>query len=192
LALSVSGVSSAAIDRPVMKETQLRRAVAEKVAIAAGAKLATSEDPGPISTANPKTQLALESLYAQRFGKEDWAALSAKWQQANPNKKQESGAGKMMSRLKGLLKTEQPLSAEDAAQLKDADLHVLLYQRLLDKETVSDEALKNLAARRGEAVAKGLAAAGAPSERIKLGEVATVEASGREVKVKLELGVAKK
>jgi hypothetical protein len=63
---------------------------------------------------------------------------------------------------------------------------------LLDKETVSDEALKNLAARRGEAVAKGLAAAGAPSERIKLGEVATVEASGREVKVKLELGVAKK
>ncbi|OYY95906.1 MAG: hypothetical protein B7Y41_01075 [Hydrogenophilales bacterium 28-61-23] len=187
LALGVHGVWAAAVDRPVMKETQLRRAVAETM----GVKLAPTEDPGPVSTGNPKSQAALEALYAQRFGKEEWAALSAKWRQANPDKKLDSGAGKMLSRLKGLLKTEQPLSADETAQLKDADLHALLYQRLLDKETVSDDELKNLAARRGEALAKGLAAAGAPSQRIKLGEVAAVEADGHVVQVKLELGVAK-
>jgi hypothetical protein len=188
LALSIHGASAAAVDRPVMKETQLRRAVAEKM----GLKLAPDEDPGPTSTANPKSQAALEALYAQRFGEPEWQALNSKWRQANPDKKQETGTGKMLSRLKGLFKTEQPLSAEDAAQLKNADLHALLYQRLLDKEAVSDEALHKLAARRGEAVAKGLAAAGAPSERIKLSESAASEADGREVPVKLELGVARR
>lgn len=188
LALSVQGVSAAATDRPVMKETQLRRAVAEKM----GLKLAQGEDPGPISIANAKSQSALEALYAQRFSAAEWTALSAKWRQANPEVKQEGGAGKMLSRLKGLFKTEQPLSADEAAQLKGANLHEMLYQRLLEKETVSDEALRNLARRRGEAVVQGLAAAGAPSARIRLGELVTADTTGREVQVKLELGVAKK
>ena len=188
LALSVHGVSAAATDRPVMKETQLRRAVAEKM----GLKLAQGEDPGPISIANAKSQTALEVLYAQRFSGEEWTALSTKWRQANPDAKQESGAGKMLSRLKGLFKSEQPLSADEAAQLKGANLHEMLYQRLLEKEAVSDEALRNLAHRRGESVAQGLAAAGAPSARISLGEAIAADTTGREVLVKLELGVAKK
>jgi hypothetical protein len=49
-----------------------------------------------------------------------------------------------------------------------------------------------LAQRRGEAALNGLVAAGAPAERVKLGEAQAVEASGREVQAKLELGVAKK
>ena len=98
----------------------------------------------------------------------------------------------MVSRLKGLFKKEEPISAEDLAQLKDVDLHGLLYQRLLDKETVSDAVLQQLAQRRGEAALNGLVAAGAPAERVKLGEAQAVEASGREVQAKLELGVAKK
>jgi hypothetical protein len=188
LALSVHGVSAAATDRPVMKETQLRRAVAEKM----GLKLAQGEDPGPISIANAKSQIALETLYAQRFSEVEWTALSTKWRQANPDAKQEGGAGKMLSRLKGLFKSEQPLSADEAAQLKGANLHEMLYQRLLEKEAVSDEALRNLARRRGEAVVQGLAAAGAPAARINLGEATAVDTTGREVQVKLELGVAKK
>jgi hypothetical protein len=56
----------------------------------------------------------------------------------------------------------------------------------------SDEALRNLARRRGEAVVQGLAAAGAPAARINLGEATAVDTAGREVQVKLELGVAKK
>jgi hypothetical protein len=188
LALSVHGVWSAEIDRPVLKENQLRRAVAEKM----GIKLAAGEDAGPISTANPKSQAALEALYAQRFSEAEWNSLNAKWRQANPDKKVEGGTGKMMSRLKGLFKKEEALSADDLAQLKDADLHAMLYQRLLDKENVPDEVLKKLAQSRGEAALKGLTAAGAPVERVTLGEAQAVEASGREVQAKLELGVAKK
>jgi len=188
LALSIHGVWAAEIDRPVMKESQLRRAVAEKM----GIKLGPDEDAGPISTANPKSRTALEVLYAQRFSEADWLALKTKWTQANPDKNPQSGTGKMMSRLKGLFKKEEPLSADDLAQLKDADLHGLLYQRLLEKETVTDEALKALAQRRGESAVKGLAAAGAPVDRVTLGEAQAVEASGREVQAKLELGVAKK
>jgi hypothetical protein len=188
LALSIHGVWAAEIDRPVMKESQLRRAVAEKM----GIKLGPDEDAGPISTANPKSRTALESLYAQRFSEADWLALKTKWTQANPDKNPQSGTGKMMSRLKGLFKKEEPLSADDLAQLKDADLHGLLYQRLLEKETVTDEVLKALAQRRGESAIKGLAAAGAPVDRVTLGEAQPVEASGREVQAKLELGVAKK
>jgi hypothetical protein len=188
LALSIYGVWSTEVDRPVLKENQLRRAVAEKM----GIKLAPGEDAGPISTANPKSRTALEALYAQRFSEAEWLSLNAKWRQANPDKKPESGAGKMVSRLKGLFKKEEPISAEDLAQLKDVDLHGLLYQRLLDKETVSDAVLQQLAQRRGEAALNGLVAAGAPAERVKLGEAQAVEASGREVQAKLELGVAKK
>jgi hypothetical protein len=188
LALSIYGVWSTEVDRPVLKENQLRRAVAEKM----GIKLAPGEDAGPISTANPKSRTALEALYAQRFSEAEWLSLNAKWRQANPDKKPESGAGIMVSRLKGLFKKEEPISAEDLAQLKDVDLHGLLYQRLLDKETVSDAVLQQLAQRRGEAALNGLVAAGAPAERVKLGEAQAVEASGREVQAKLELGVAKK
>ncbi|HNH89609.1 MAG TPA: DUF748 domain-containing protein [Thiobacillaceae bacterium] len=188
LALTVQGAWSAEIDRPAMKELQLRRAVAEKM----GVKLAPDEDPGPISTANPKAQAALETLYAARFGEPEWKVLSGKWLQANPEKKKESTAGKMVSRLKNLFKPEEPLSAEDLGQLKDADLHALLYKRLLDKEAVSDEALGQLARRRGLAVVDGLVAAGAPAERVKAADIVKHDGDGREVPAKLELGVAKR
>ena len=188
LALTVQGAWSAEIDRPAMKELQLRRAVAERM----GVKLAPEEDPGPISTANPKAQAGLEALYAARFGEAEWKALNGKWLQANPEKKKESAAGKMVSRLKNLFKPEEPLSAEDLGQLKDADLHALLYKRLLDREVVSDEVLGQLARRRGQAVVDGLVAAGAPADRVKVADIVKHDGVGREVPAKLELGVARR
>lgn len=187
LALSIRGVFAAAVDRPVLKESQLRRALAEKM----GLKLAPGEDPGPLSTANPKTREALETLYGQRFGETEWVELRSKWRQANPDKKPDDTPGKMLSRLDILLRTGQPIPSADAAQLKDVDLHVLLYQRLLDKEAISDKALEQLARSRGEALAKELTAAGTPSDRISQGEVTASEAAGKEIPMKLELGVAK-
>ncbi|MDP2431296.1 MAG: DUF748 domain-containing protein [Pseudomonadota bacterium] len=186
LGLTVHGAWSAEIDRPVMKERQLRRAVAEKM----GVKLAPDEDAGPISTANPKAQSALEALYAVRFGEADWKVLQARWQQANPEKKQ--GAGKMLSRLNGQIKPEQPLGEEALSALKGSDLHALLYGRLLDQETVSDETLKQLAEQRAQAIVAGLAAAGAPPERIQTAATEPFQGEGKEVPAKLELGVAGK
>ncbi len=187
LALTVHPAWSAEIDRPVVKEARLRRAVAEKM----GLKLRPDEEPGPISTANPKVQAALEGLYAARLGEENWKSLQARWFQANPEKKQESGAGKLMSRLKGLFKKEEPLSEADMQVLKGADLHGLLYERLLALVEVTDADLAALARQRGGAVLEGLATAGAPAARMKLGEVETFTKEGREVPARLELGVAK-
>lgn len=187
LALTVHGAWSAQIDRPAMKELQLRRAVAGKM----GMKLAAEEDSGPLSTANAKVREGLEGLYAVRFGETEWKTLQAKWLKANPEKKQESAAGKMVSRLKNLFKPEEPLSAEELGRLKDADLHALLYQRLLDKESVDDAALIALGQRRGQAVVDALRAQGVPAERLKSGDVAPFAGEGREVPAKLELGVAK-
>jgi hypothetical protein len=162
--------------------------VAEKM----GVKLAADEDPGPISTANPKARAGLEALYAARFGETQWKTLNGKWLQANPDKKQESAAGKMVSRLKNLFKPEEPLSAEDLGQLKGADLHALLYQRLLDKEAVDNAVLVKLAQSRGQAVVDALVALGTPADRVKSGIATKFEGEGREVPAKLELGVAKR
>lgn len=186
LALGVHGAWSAEIDRPVMKERQLRRAVLEKM----GVKLAPDEEAGPISTANPKAQGALEALYAQRFGEADWKALQARWLRANPEKK--AGVGKMLSRLNGLIKPEQPLAEAERSALEGSDLHALLHARLLDQETVSDETLKQLAERRAQAIVTGLAAAGAPPERVRMAATENFRGEGKEVPAKLELGVAGK
>ena len=187
LALTVHGAWSAEIDRPVMKERQLRRAVVEKM----GVKLAADEDPGPISTSNPKAQAALEGLYAQREGDADWKALQTNWLKANPDKKRESGAGKMWSRLKGVFKSEEPLAEADRAALHGRDLHALLFERLLAKETVDDAVLQQLAQRRTQAIVTGLVAAGGPAARIHTGGSSAFQGEGREVPAKLELGVAK-
>ncbi len=186
LALTVHGAWGVGVDRPLLKARQLRRGVAGQM----GLKLAPDEDAGPISTANPKVAAALESLYAARIGDTAWKSLQARWLQANPGKT--SGTGKMMSRLKGLFKQEEALSVADRGALAGADLHALLYDRLLEREEVSDAVLKQLAVRRAQAVVAGLVAAGAPSERVQTGAIEAYPGDGQVVPAKLELGVAVK
>jgi hypothetical protein len=189
LTLTVRGTYAAEAERPVLQERQLRRQVAEKM----GIKLAAGEDPGPVSTSQPKTQAALEALYAERLGAEALKTLRARHALANPEKKAQGVAGKMLSRLTGLMKEKpKPLSEAEVAELKGADLHMLLYQRLLDRTEVSDAQLAALGQARGEAVARQLTAAGVPAERVATAAPEPVEAVGREVAVKLGLGVAPK
>jgi hypothetical protein len=188
LSLTIHPAWSAELDRPVMKEARLRRAVAEKM----GLKLRPDEEPGPISTANPKVQAALEALYVARLGEPEWKTLQTKWRQANPDKQPESGAGKLMSRLKGLLKKDEPLSEADRTALQGTDLHGLLYARLLDPETVTDTDFQALARARGEAVLAGLAAAGAPVDRVQAGMVEAHGEAGRDIPARMELAVAKR
>jgi len=80
----------------------------------------------------------------------------------------------------------------DIDELKLDGLGAKLYARLLDKETVSDEALKKLAERRGQVIVEGLASAGAPRERIQAAAIEAFQGEGKEVPAKLELGVAGK
>lgn len=189
LALTATPAWNPAADRLAIKEDRVRRALAE----AAGRKLAVDEDPGPVSTAQQKTREALEKLYAERLGREALKTLRARFAQANPEPPPTGAAGKLLSRLSGMMKGKpEPLSEEEAGRLKGADLHGLMYQALLDKEAVSDEQLVAVAQARGEAIRQALLAEGVPAARVTVQPVETVAGDGREVPVKLGLGVARK
>lgn len=189
LVLTATPAWSPAADRLAVKETRVRRAVAE----ASGRTLAPGEDPGPVSTADAKVQDALEELYAKRIGRDALRTLKAKHAQANPAPPPTDTAGKLLARLSGLVKGKpEPLTAEETARLLGADFHALLYQALLDKEPVADAELAAIAQARGEAIRQELLAAGVPAERLTMKPVETVAGEGREVAVKLGLGVARR
>ncbi len=185
LALTVHGVY-AETDRVALQDRQLRRVVAEKI----GQRAERGDDPGPISTRQPKVQSALESLFADGFGGAELAALKEGFRKANPGQMEESAAGKMMSRLSGLMREKRTLNEQEVTQLKGGDYYSILFERLRNKTAVDDERLLSLAKARGEATAEALKAAGAPPERMVLLAPEKVEADGRDVPVKLVLGAA--
>jgi len=185
LSLTLHGVYADA-DRAALKDRQMRRAVAER----AGQHVAGEEDPGPLSTRDPKVQAALESLFRERFGAGELAALKQGFRQANPGQMKEGVAGKLVSGLTGLFRKQRSLSADEIVQLKGADFYTVLFERLKERESVADDRLLALAKARGENAIAVLEKAGAPADRLILAAPEKVEAEGREVPVKLELGAA--
>ncbi len=188
LALTVHGTYAPQADRAALKERQLRYEVAAQMDI----KLEPDEDPGPITTANPKVRDALESVYKTRLGSDALRQFKAKYRQVNPDKEIDSGVGKVMSRLTELIGPKPQLSEQESAQLKGADFFELLYRRLLETVAVPDAALQTLAQARGEGAFQELIAADAPKERTALGAPTKIDDESREVALKLELGVAPK
>ncbi len=185
LALSVHGTWAEA-DRVALQDLQLRRTVAEKSGQAEGAR----GDPGPLSTRAPKVQSALESLFADRFGSAELAALKEGFRNANPGQLEEGLTGRMMSRLTGLLREKRTLSEAEVGQLKGADFYAVLFERLRAGEAVKDEALQALAVKRAEYALENLKAAGAPEARIRQGVADKSEGAGRDVMLRLEAGKA--
>lgn len=185
LALDIHGVYAGA-DRLALQDLQLRRALAARL----DRPVEDESDPGPMATDDPRVQEALEALFAQRFGGGALAALREGFRQANPERAAEAGKDKVMSRLAGLFRERQALSESDLARLKDADLHVVLYEKLRDKEVVGDERLRALAKARGEAAMAVLKAASAPADRISLREIQQVEAADDGVPLKLDVKTA--
>ncbi len=185
LALSVHGTWAEA-DRVALQDLQLRRTVAERSGQVVGAK----EDPGPLSTRAPKVQSALENLFSDRFGSAELAALKEGYRNANPGQLEESLTGRMMSRLSGLMREKRSLSEAEVGQLKGADFHAVLFDRLRAKEAVKDDALQALAVRRADYALETLKAAGAPEARIRQGTAEKSEPEQRDVLLKLELGKA--
>lgn len=186
LALTLHGVHAEA-DRVAIQDRQLRRAIAERT----GQRVEAQDDPGPVSLRAPKVQSALESLYADRLGGGELAALKEGFRKANPGQLEEGVAGKMMSRLSGLLREQRTLNEQEVGELKGADFPSVLYQRLREREKVADAQLQALARARGEHLLAVLKAGGAPMERIAAGAVERVESEGRDVPAKLVLGTAK-
>jgi hypothetical protein len=185
LALSVHG-TWAEVDRVALQDLQLRRIVAEKSGQVVGAK----EDPGPLSTRAPKVQSALENLFSDRFGSAELAALKEGFRDANSGQLEESLTGRMMSRLSGLMREKRSLSEAEVGQLKGAEFHVVLFERLRTKEAVKDNTLQALAVRRADYALETLKAAGAPEARIRQGAAEKSEPEHSDVLLKLELGKA--
>ena len=182
LALSVHG-TWAEVDRIALQDLQLRRIVAEKSGQSEGAK----GDPGPLSTRAPKVQSALEGLFADRFGSAELAALNEGFRSANPGQLEESVAGRMMSRLTGLLREKRRLSEDEVGRLKGADFHAVLFDRLRASEAVKDDALQSLAMQRADYALTALKAAGAPEARIGQAAAEKTEDGNREVSLRLEV-----
>lgn len=186
LVLAVGGRHAEA-DRVALQDVQLRRA------LIAGMGQSTSEkgDPGPLSTQQPKVRTALEELFAARHGASALAALKDGFRRANPGQMEESAAGKLVSRLAGLLREKKTLSEDEVAQLKGANFHLTLYERLRAGEAVSDERLRALGTTRGDNAIEILKAAGATPERLRLLPAESDSGNGNAVALQIALEAAK-
>ena len=182
LALAVGGIH-AEVDRVALQEVQLRRAVLT----ASGLTLSERGDPGPISLRQPKIQAALESLYAERIGKSDLAALKEGFRSANPGQLEESVGDKVMSRLTGLLREKKTLAENEVAQLKGADFYAVLFERLREKEKLGTDVLPALAQARGAGALEILKSGGVAAERLQLLPPEKGEGSDAGVPLKLSL-----
>lgn len=163
LVLAVGGQHADA-DRVALQDVQLRRAVLTQ----AGQRVPEKGDPGPLSTQQPKIRDALETLYKDRVGAADLAAIKEGFRNANPGQLEESATGKMMSRLSGLLREKKTLSESELTQLKGADFYGVLFERLRTKETIPDARLLALAQARGEGVIEILKTTGVAPERVQV------------------------
>lgn len=162
LVLSVAG-TYAETDRLALQDVQLRRALLVRM----GQRVSENWDPGPLSTALPAVREALEGLFGSRFGGGDLAALKEGFRKANPGQlPEENLAGKMMSRLSGLLREKKTLSEEEVGRLAGADFYTVLYERLRASEKVGDERLQALGKARGDAALATLKDTGLAGERI--------------------------
>jgi uncharacterized protein involved in outer membrane biogenesis len=185
LALAIHGTFAEA-DRQALQDLQLRRALAARL----DRPVDDDADPGPMPLDDPKVQEALESLFSERLGSAELAVLREGFRQVNPERAAELGKDKPMSRLAGLFRDKRTLTANELAQLKDADLHAVIYARLSAKEAVSDERLRALATSRGTTAMAVLKAAAAPADRVSLLDIERVEVEGTEVPLKMDAKTA--
>jgi hypothetical protein len=187
LMLGISGTYAEA-DRVALQDVQLRRMILKQI----GERVSEDRDPGPLSTALPKVRSVLEDLYGQRYGASDLAALKEGFRQANPGQLEENVAGKMMSRLSGLMREKKTLSEAEVGELKGADFYALLYERVRAKEVMGDDRLQSLAQARAEFAVNTLKLAGVAAERIQQRAAEKAEPSEGNVPLKLVLEASRK
>lgn len=87
LVLLVKGTRDPGLDRARLKESRLHAAKGM------GLRLAEGEEAPPVSTANPKVQDVMESMYESKIGKAELKAPKARYYQANPAKQPAIGKG---------------------------------------------------------------------------------------------------
>lgn len=156
--------------------TALRmQAVRRAVALQAGIKLETGEEPGPLNLDGRKMRSALRDVYAARFGK---AALEQKKKAAEVAGPEKVPA---LQRLGKLIEGE-PQVADPSA------FYTALRTQLEDQQALPADAMATLGRQRNTAIVAFLQQQGIAAERLQTGAVEKTEAApGAPVALKLEL-----
>ena len=161
LTIAVTGRYNRDSDGDVIRELQIRRALAE----ASGIVLEPGEDPGPVDFSNTKTQKGLTGFFVSLYGQEEYDKLINK-----------------MSAAKKSADTKQ--TAEDPGALGK-----LLYSDLVKREQLDQSSLIKLADERAQAIAGYLTGPdGILSERVII-KPSESAGSGDQISSKLDLDV---
>jgi outer membrane protein OmpA-like peptidoglycan-associated protein len=159
LTLVVTGCYNSDSDGEVIRELQIRRALAET----SGTAPETGEDPGHVDFSNPKTLQRLAALFVGRYGQEEYDKLTAEMSAA-----------------------ERPSDTKQTAEDPSA-LGKLLYSGLVKREQVEQSSLVKLADERAQAIAAYLTGLGGIlSERIII-KPSERAGSGDQISSKLDL-----
>ncbi len=157
-------------DTAALKSLALRKEILQRM----GIQLSAGEDPGPIDPANPRARRAIEAAFGERYAPEVLDAL-----------KRRADEGR------------QSAAGVSSSAIRQPDNYPAFYQGLVDRliaETpISDQALSQLAVRRGEAVQRELTTVGGVSAtRVVLGDARQApDGNERAIVLRLELEVAK-
>jgi hypothetical protein len=190
LRLIVPPTYAAEQDTPALKSLVVRTEIVRRMKV----ELAAGEDPGPIDVANPRVQRAIEAEFSQRYAPAVLDVL-----------KRRSVEPVAAAAKKGVARTGQPAQetppvrdraspgVSPAAPQPPPAFYRTLVDRLIAEQPVSDEMLRQLATRRGEAIVRELTTAAAlPAARVVLAEPRPASEAGDEaVVLRLQLEPAK-
>jgi hypothetical protein len=169
LKLNVKPAFAPEFDRAALQTAEIRH----QVALRAGLKLAPGEDPGPIDFGNPRTQQAIEALFASRHSDQAARELRARLQ-------------------KSAAQSTEGLKSADKAKLVTETIARAMTQQLIESHPVDDAALAGLAKRRGEAIVQELSAtAKIDASRLHATPPVATGGSARSVPTSLDLSVSK-
>nr|MCU0973660.1 DUF748 domain-containing protein [Burkholderiales bacterium] len=145
-------------DADAIRSVRIRRELATR----AGFKLKEGEDPGPLDASDPKNQKLIQSLFVERFGKDELGRVTESVEKA------QAGDGKAPDK-------------EAKEQIRTQVAETLLT-KLNESEQVSDEELKALAQRRADAVKAEFATQGKLAmDRVAIEPVEKVESADNKV-----------
>jgi hypothetical protein len=169
LKLTVHGRYEAKADGEALRSLQVRRDLARHRDV----KVNPGEDPGPVAFDLPKSQRALERLYAERGA--DIKEFQATY---------EKTTGKKIERVNPVL-VVLDRGAGDRA------FYEALFRRLVETAPLAEAELTALGRRRGEATARTLKESAASADRVDVGDTEAADRAERNtVSTRLELGAA--
>ena len=171
LVLVVPPTYAEAEDAPALKSLAVHSDIVRRM----GLDLAPGEDPGPIDTASPEVQRAIEGAFRLHYAPEVLAALKQR-------------------ALEAAAPAAIPVQPSPTQSPRlPPEFYDSLIERMIAQQPVSAPVLAGLALRRGEAIVRELTTVGGlPPARVVLGEArAATAADGEAVTLRLALEVAK-